>query len=204
MPLIGKGREVVRKSGITIAAAVGAVLVIAGGAPAASRFVISDINQIKPSVRAQLHGNRGAQGPQGPQGAQGPQGPQGTVGGAGAQGPAGPQSLALRESDGAVTALPAGAITTLAVACPAGDIATGGGWQPTDVSTTRDLLQSDAGVDNVNTSSGFIAGFVADVLNNGTAAHGGLAWVYCMPGSATVASRSATAQHAARLLSGLR
>lgn len=43
-----------RKSVTTIAAAVVAVLLVAGGATAASRFIITNINQIKPSVRAQL------------------------------------------------------------------------------------------------------------------------------------------------------
>jgi len=194
-----------RKSAMTVGAAVVAVLVVAGGATAASKFIITNVNQIKPSVRHQLKGNTG---PQGPQGSQGPQGPQGGAGATGARGPAGPQSLTLTEADGGVTPLPASTLTTVAAVCPSGDIATGGGWQPTDVTSTSDLVQSDAGVANdVSTASGLISGFAADVLNNNTTtAHDGFAWAYCMPGSVGASAASATAQHAAiaRLLSAAR
>ena len=181
-----------RKSTTTIGAAVVAVLVVAGGATAASRFIITNINQVKPSVRHQLRGNQGlrgftgAQGPQGPQGAQGPQGVPGVTG------PAGPQSLALTESDGTVTDLPPNTITALGVLCPSGDIAVGGGWQPNDVTNSANLLQSDGGVVNVNG----LNGFGVDVVNNGTVDHAGFAWVYCMPGAATIGAASATASRA--------
>ena len=53
-----------RRSRFAVALAVIGALVVAGGASAASRWVISSINQIKPSVRAQLNRASGAQGQQ--------------------------------------------------------------------------------------------------------------------------------------------
>ena len=66
-----------------VAAALVALALIAASAGAATRFLITNIGQIKPSVRAQLRGHqghRGLTGPQGPPGAQGIPGPKGNAG----------------------------------------------------------------------------------------------------------------------------
>ena len=83
---------------VVVAAAVVGALAVTGGAAAANGWVISNIHQIKPSVRAQLKGNRGRQGPQGPQGPQGAQGSQGPQGIAGAAGSA--RAVATINADG--------------------------------------------------------------------------------------------------------
>ena len=92
-PRFGKGRSLVRKSVMIITAF--AVLALAGGAWATQRYVISSLSQIKPSVRAQLRGNRGRRGLEGPTGPQGPQGPGGAPG---PRGPAGPGIVAWGET----------------------------------------------------------------------------------------------------------
>lgn len=88
---------------VAVVAATLGVMFVAGGAFAASRFIITNVNQIKPSVRAQLRGNqgrRGLTGPQGIQGLQGLQGPQGIPGAPGAAGSA--RAVAVVNADGSL------------------------------------------------------------------------------------------------------
>src|ERR1700733_11182648 len=66
----------------TIIATAALFFSLGGGALAASHYLITNVNQIKPSVRHALRGNTGPQGPAGPQGAQGAPGPQGAQGAA--------------------------------------------------------------------------------------------------------------------------
>jgi len=107
---------------ISIAATVG-VLLVAGGAFAAGRFIITNVNQIKPSVRAQLKGTRGPRGVRGPQG---PQGSQGAPGATGTRGPAGIPGITRVES--AFVTVPANGVNGTFALCPPGDVVLGGGW----------------------------------------------------------------------------
>jgi Collagen triple helix repeat (20 copies) len=86
------------KRTMILAGALVVLAVLTAGAGAATRFVITNIGQIKPSVRTQLRGHQGPRGftgpqglpgVQGPTGAQGPQGTTGIPGAPGAQGAAG-------------------------------------------------------------------------------------------------------------------
>ena len=74
------------KRSTILAVALVALAVLTAGAGAATRFVITNIGQIKPSVRAQLRGHQGPRGSTGPQGSQGAQGIPGSPGERGPQG----------------------------------------------------------------------------------------------------------------------
>lgn len=63
-----------KRSIVTIVASVVAAVVVTGGVAAASGYLITNIHQIKPSVRTALKGKRGPRGFAGPKGAPGPTG----------------------------------------------------------------------------------------------------------------------------------
>jgi hypothetical protein len=103
-----------------------------------------------------LKGNRGLRGAQGTAGAAGPAGAQG------ARGPTGPQGVpgltGLHIVSSSFFTVPANSQTSGNVACPAGEVATGGGA----------FSSSGAVTSNINTSIPTTAGWRADV-NNGSA-----------------------------------
>lgn len=120
-----------------VAALIAGCLLFAGTSEAATHWLITSTNQIKPSVLKAL---RGKQGKQGPRGATGPQGPAGGQGGTGAtgpqgsQGPQGPQGVPGPESL-TTTQLPEGFVPVAAnstatsnAVCAPGDVVTGGGY----------------------------------------------------------------------------
>jgi hypothetical protein len=73
-----------------VAATLALIFTMAGGALAASHYLITSTKQIKPSVLAQLRGHVvGQRGREGPRGRDGAVGPRGEVGAAGSRGPAG-------------------------------------------------------------------------------------------------------------------
>jgi hypothetical protein len=94
----------------------------AGGAVAASRFLITSVNQISPTVRLELRGNRGPRGVTGRRGARGA---------TGTPGPAGAAGITNEFEVTGTTAIisgPAPANTSQAI-CPGGDIVLSGGWK---------------------------------------------------------------------------
>jgi hypothetical protein len=106
-------------------------LLLAGGtAEAATHWVITSKSQIKPSVRAQLRGNRGPQGLKGAQGGSGP---------TGATGPAGISAVHYVAAPAvAYCALTGGScsVANTTATCPAGSYAVGGAANGQTIETT--------------------------------------------------------------------
>jgi hypothetical protein len=112
----------------TIALIVIGALLLAGGAAAAGRYVITNIHQIKPSVRAQLRGHRGPRGFTGARGLTGAQGPSGPAGPAGASG-----AQFVSQASGAMATLCdddslSCSVGSSVATCPGGTVVVGGGW----------------------------------------------------------------------------
>ncbi len=84
---------------VTVVAATVGVLLVAGAAAAAGHFIITNVHQIKPSVRAELKGDQGPRGFRGPIGVTGAPGPQGVAGAAGSA-----RAVAVVNPDGSLLA----------------------------------------------------------------------------------------------------
>ncbi len=111
----------------TIIACSALFLSLGGGAWASQHYVITSKSQIKPSVFAQLKGDRGSRGPAGEPGKQGVQGIQGPQGIQGSPGANGTGSIVAEHKESDVGPLALGATVNESVACPAGSSPTGGG-----------------------------------------------------------------------------
>ena len=107
---------------------------LGGTAIAARHYMITNTNQIKPSVRHQLQGNTGPQGPQGAQGAQGPQGPAAAAGVGQTQLVGSPQ-VTLQPGQNTYDVAP----NTFQASCPSGYTATGTGFNGDGAATTTYL-----------------------------------------------------------------
>lgn len=107
------------------------LMAVAGGATAASQYIITNIHQIKPSVRAHLRGQRG---------------PRGLQGSTGAQGAPGLTSVKTVIGN-VVDATPCCTDTSIIMAtvqCPAGSVAVAGGWSadPNNIAAAPDFIDN--------------------------------------------------------------
>jgi hypothetical protein len=134
-------------------------LALGGVGTASASFVITNIRQISPHVRAQLKGDRGRAGARGPAGSPGQAGLPGAAGPSGVSSVTqvqGPLEIAGINSSGAA------AVVLAEAQCPAGAIAVGGGFEG-DTS-----LPSDAPIDLTTAESSSLGTGWAVILVNQT------------------------------------
>jgi hypothetical protein len=165
---MASGKTIRRRPSVTAAiACVALFFSLTGAGLAASRYLITTVTQIKPSVLAKLkgaQGNPGANGSQGPQGPAGPRGPQGALGATGPAGLRGPAGLNGHFSASNVyvvagntdVAVPQGQqIQMISTAmCHAGDVAISGYYEQSGGSIVINSGGSSAEVYNGLVSSG--------------------------------------------------
>jgi hypothetical protein len=154
-----------KRSFATIVVSVVAALVVTGGVAAASGYLITNIHQIKPSVRAALRGRQGPRGFTGPKGAPGTPGLPGTPGADGttlgyegvANGPVDITADVLQQQINLQTigqlALPAGRFL---VSAKAGYKVTGAAGTSTNVGFDCRLRDSSEGPRDSATVSGWL------------------------------------------------
>lgn len=160
--LNGAGRSQQRRGEVrklAVAVAVLGALAFAAGAGAAGRWVVSNINQIKPSVRHQLRGNTG------PQGSQGPQGPAGGSG-VGQTQLIGSPMVTLQPGQNTYDVDPSG----FQANCPSGYTATGTGFDGEGV----------ASIEYLESYGFFVGGFL---VNNSSVAATVQIFAVCASGS---------------------
>lgn len=166
---------------------------LGGGAFAADQFVISNINQIKPSVLDQItkaargprgpsgppgpKGNTGSPGPKGPKGDTGAKGQKGDTGGKGEKGdrgPAGPETLPNLDTESTDSVPLAPKTTAKATAnCASGFRAISGGFEVNrGIVTYSQRTPGGSGWTVIATSTGPTPGGDAGYVR---------AFVYCWP-----------------------
>jgi hypothetical protein len=161
-----------RPSPAAIIAVLALFVALSGSAVAARSYLITNTDQIKPSVLRKLKGQRGRKGPAGPQGIAGPQGP---------AGPAGPAATvaAVTEIQGPTnTILPGDAESSVAV-CPAGSRVISGGGE----SITGDANGVAASEPSPDHTSWLVVGGNTSGINGSVQA-----FAYCGPSGQAVAT----------------
>ena len=145
------------------------ILILAAGAGAASRWVITSTHQIKPSVLRELKGKRGPQGATGPRGATGPGGAAAPAG-VGTTTLVGSPEVTLQPGQTTYDVMPSGFEAT----CPSGTTAVGTGFNGDGVNTITYL----------ESYGSFVGGFL---VNDSSVSATAQLYAVCAPGSSGLA-----------------